>query len=167
MNTPGAEEVSGPPPQERRDEPATPQPSSDLPIPIDRMVTDDLDARLRRMTRRGFATAGLSLLAGYGAWRWLVSRTEEDGLIWPLRRALEANGRLASAVFRPSRLASDFPRRRARNPRVNGILGMDDGADVDRGFDVSSWRLSVVGGAGGGATPLSILRCSSTSQNLA
>ena len=58
--------------------------------------------------------------------------------MWPLRRVLQANERLARAVFRPSRLAPDSPLSRARNPRVNGILGMDDGEAVGRGFDISS-----------------------------
>ena len=154
MNTAGAEGGLGPPPEQVRDETATLRPSSDPPIPVNRQVIDDLDAQLRRMTRRGFATAGLSMLAGFGAWRWLVSRAEEDGLIWPLRGVLQVNERLASAAFRATRLAPDFPRTQATAPRVNGILGMAEGGDVGRGFEVSSWRLSVAGGAAGGSRRL-------------
>ena len=125
MNTPGVEEVS-----------------SSRPI----VPSDDVDARLGRMTRRGFATAGVSLLSGYGAWRWLLSREPEEGLIWPLRRVLRWNERLASAAFGPSRLAPDFPRTRAQEPRVNGVIGMSAEPGGVPGLDAAGWRLKVVGG---------------------
>ncbi len=109
---------------------------------------DAVTRQVRSMSRRGFATAGLSLLAGYGAWRWLVGRSEEDGLAWPLRRILELNERLAMASFDPSRRAPEFATSRAREPRVNGVLGMED-RPVGEADDGSGRVLKVTGGAQG------------------
>jgi len=117
-------------------------------------VKDDVDPRLRLATRRGLATAGVSLLAGYGAWRWLLSRPTDDGLPWPLRSALRLNERLARATFRPSRLAPEFARSQARGPRVNGMIGMGTGGEPDPGVDPTSWRLTVGGGPAGRANRL-------------
>ena len=88
-----------------------------------------LERRLRRLSRRGFAVGGAAALAGVAGWRWLVTRGEEDGLPWPLRRVLEFDERLARGLFRPSRLSPQFPRSAARMPRVNGSIGLD--ADLD------------------------------------
>ena len=52
-------------------------------------TVDDTGPRLRRMTRRGFAWGGAAALAGLTGWRWVATRSEEDGLPWPLRRVLE------------------------------------------------------------------------------
>ncbi len=112
---------------------------------------DDVADRLRRATRRGFATAGVSLFAGLGAWRWLASRPGDDGLAWPLRRVLQANERLGRAAFRPSRLAPEFAPGRSREPRINGVIGMGAPAAPVPAVDPSSWRLSVGGGPAGGA----------------
>jgi DMSO/TMAO reductase YedYZ molybdopterin-dependent catalytic subunit len=105
---------------------------------------EDLERRLRRLTRRGFALGGVAALAGFGSWRWLVTRSQEDGLLWPLRRALEFNERLARGTFRASRRSPEFSRTAARMPRVNGSIGLDSA------LDLSAWRLQVVAAAGGG-----------------
>src|SRR5262249_54651187 len=84
---------------------------------------DDLERRLRRMTRRGFAWGGVAAVAGLTGWRWLVTRSEEGGLPWPLRRVLELNERVARGFSRKSRLSPEFPRTEARMPRVNGSIG--------------------------------------------
>jgi DMSO/TMAO reductase YedYZ molybdopterin-dependent catalytic subunit len=94
------------------------------------------------LSRRGFARAGVAALTGVAAWRWLVTRSEEDGLSWPLRRFLRLNERLAQAAFRASRTPPEFPRSAARQPRVNGQIGLDTAIDPD------AWRLRVVGRLG-------------------
>ena len=101
---------------------------------------DDLERRLRRLSRRGFALGGVAALAGVGGWRWLVTRSEEGGLPWPLRRVLEFNERLARGLFRPSRLSPEFPRSAARMPRVNGSIGLDPNLDPAGGGSGSSGR---------------------------
>jgi DMSO/TMAO reductase YedYZ molybdopterin-dependent catalytic subunit len=105
-------------------------------------VVDNPERRLRRLTRRGFALGALAAIGGLAGWRWLLSRTEEDGLPWPLRRVLEANEGVGRALFRGSSPAPEFARERAREPRVNGSIGLD--AAVDPG----AWRLRVVGPSG-------------------
>src|SRR5262245_13669510 len=116
-------------------------PLPDLGAPPERL-DGDLESCLRRMTRRGFAWGGMAALAGVAGWRWLVTRDEEDGLPWPLRRVLELNERVARGTFRASRLSPEFPRSAARMPRVNGSIGLESG------LDPSAWRLRVFGPAG-------------------
>ena len=102
----------------------------------------EVDRELRRATRRGFATAGVAILAGLGTWRWLATRPTRGGLAWPLRRVLEANEQLAESTYKPARLARGFARNLARAPRVNGVVGMAGPA-----LDPADWRLSVFGGS--------------------
>jgi DMSO/TMAO reductase YedYZ molybdopterin-dependent catalytic subunit len=103
---------------------------------------DDAQRRLRTLSRRGFVVGGTAVVAGVGGWRWLVTRGDEGGLPWPLRRALEFDERLARGLFRPSRLSPQFPRFAARIPRVNGSIGLD------ANLDLAEWRLQVIGSAG-------------------
>ena len=110
--------------------------------------TSDVDIRLRRATRRGFATAGVTILAGYGAWRWLLSRSPDQGLIWPLRQVLRVNERLARATFQPTRLAREYAPNLAVEPRVNGMIGLSS-IDPAQNADPAQWRLSVGGGPAG------------------
>jgi Oxidoreductase molybdopterin binding domain len=103
---------------------------------------DDAARQIRRMSRRGFAWAGAAALAGLAGWRWLVTRADEGGLPWPLRRVLELNGRVARGLFSPSCLSPQFARSAARMPRVNGMIGLN------ANFDAAEWRLKVIGPAG-------------------
>ncbi len=102
----------------------------------------NLRRRLRRLTRRGFATGGVAALAGFAGWRWLNSRSPEDGIPWPFRRVLELDERVGQGAFRASRRSPEFARSAARMPRVNGMIGLGSG------LDMSAWRLQVVGTAG-------------------
>jgi DMSO/TMAO reductase YedYZ molybdopterin-dependent catalytic subunit len=83
----------------------------------------------------------VAALAGFAGWRWLVTRSEEDGLPWPLRRVLEIDERLAREAFHDARLSPEFARSAARMPRVNGTIGLGSG------LDPSAWRLRVIGAA--------------------
>jgi DMSO/TMAO reductase YedYZ molybdopterin-dependent catalytic subunit len=109
---------------------------------------EGLEPRLRRLSRRGFARGGAAALAGLVGWKWPVTRSEEDGLPWPFRRILRLNEGLARAAFRTSRAAPVFPRGTARQPRVNGRIGLDPT------IDASSWRLRVIGPPGEGGARL-------------
>ena len=95
------------------------------------------------MTRRGFGAGGVALLAGYGGWRWLETRSTEGGLTWPLRRFSRANESVARALFRADRLAPDFPTSGARDPRVNGVVALAGVEGVVVPVDADSWRLRV------------------------
>src|SRR5438874_8892512 len=80
-----------------------------------------VDAELRRRTRRDFIVAGVAAAAGLGGWKWLTSRPKEDGVPWPMRRALEMNERIAGADFSPRRLVPTYdPSRITRPARLNG-----------------------------------------------
>jgi hypothetical protein len=102
----------------------------------------DPERQLGRLSRRGFTMGGVAVLAGFAGWRWLVTRGEEDGLPWPLRRVLELNERVARVLSRDSRLSPEFPRSAARMPRVNGMIGLESD------LDLTAWRLQVVRAAG-------------------
>jgi DMSO/TMAO reductase YedYZ molybdopterin-dependent catalytic subunit len=101
---------------------------------------DNVDRQLRRLTRRGFITAGIAAAAGYAAYKWLRTRPREGGLEWPLRRALEINQNLSEAYFSPKRLSPEFPPSRITRPaRINGHLGLVPN------YDPQNWRLSIEG----------------------
>ena len=107
---------------------------------------EDLEPRLRRLSRRGFVVGGAAVLTSLAGWRWLVTRSDEDELPWPFRRVLGLNESLARAAFRTSRLSPEFLRGAAREPRVNGRIG------IDPTIDPASWKLRVIGASGvGGA----------------
>ena len=100
-----------------------------------------VERELRRMSRRGFLTLGGGALAGYAAWKWLRLRPKIGGVEWPLRRGFELDERVAEAYFRPSRMMRTFPPSAITNARINGGLGLS------QNYDVSTWRLQVLGGA--------------------
>src|SRR2546423_7350540 len=86
---------------------------------------DEVRRQMKRMTRRSFLVGGAAALLGLGGWAWLRGSRPEDGIPWPLRRVLELNERLAGAYFKDTRLAPTFPREHAREPRVNGDIGLE------------------------------------------
>ncbi len=98
-----------------------------------------IEGQVRQKSRRSFLIGGLAILGSFGGWRWLTTRREDDGIIWPLRRALEVNEQLSRDYFGSSRLAATFPPDMAREPRVNGDEGMDED------FDPATWNLQVIG----------------------
>ncbi len=119
---------------------ATPPPVDGTPA--NRLPRPNLEnpaRRLRSLSRRGFALAGLAVLGGLGGWRWLNTQRDEDEIPWPLRRVLRFNERLARAAFSDARLSPSFARSAGRVPRVNGSLG------INSVVDPSTWRLRVFG----------------------
>ena len=106
-------------------------PASDGP------AVDEADRQMRRLSRRSFAVGAAATLAGSAAWSWLRTRPDEDGIPWPLRRVLNGNQRLAEAMFDPARLARTFSPEQAREPRVNGRLGLTGQ------FDPAGWKLRI------------------------
>ena len=99
---------------------------------------DDPAQQLRRMTRRSFATGGIAALAGTAGLWWLKSAKLDDGISWPLRKVLQFNERVSQAYFGLDRLAPTFDISRAKEPRVNGKLGLK------KLIDVARWRVDVL-----------------------
>ena len=103
-------------------------------------IDRDVAAELKRLSRRGFITAGVAAAAGIGAWEWLRTRPRDASLAWPLRRMLRTNESLAMAYFSRSRLSPTFARTRINNPaRINGGLGLT------QNYDPENWRLNIEG----------------------
>src|SRR6266404_5377044 len=83
------------------------------------------EQEMHRLTRRSFITGGVAALTGLGAWRWLTTATAEDGVPWPLRRALRLNQGVAEALGAPHQLAPTFSVESVRNAaRTNGLVGL-------------------------------------------
>nr|MBA2340068.1 hypothetical protein [Pyrinomonadaceae bacterium] len=99
----------------------------------------EVEREASRRSRRSFVVGGIGALAALGGWEWLKTRQANDGVPWPLRRALESNEGLARSYFSSSRLAPVFPREVNKTPRVNGDIGLSDD------FDPATWRLDVAG----------------------
>jgi DMSO/TMAO reductase YedYZ molybdopterin-dependent catalytic subunit len=98
-----------------------------------------VDHEVQRLSRRGFVVAGVTAAAGYAGWKWLNIASREGGAQWPLRRALEANEKVAGAYFRTRRLSPTFPPSAITQARINGGLGLD------AKYDTSTWNLRVEG----------------------
>ncbi|MCC3159749.1 molybdopterin-dependent oxidoreductase [Hymenobacter sp. 15J16-1T3B] len=89
-------------------------------------------------SRRSFLALGLAGIAGLAGWRYLLHTPDADGIPSGLRGVLDANARLSNAYYSNTRLAPEFAAARARTPRVNGHVGLDEA-----GFDPAAWRLVV------------------------
>ena len=94
------------------------------PLPPPESSPDLPPEAIRRTTRRAFAglTGGLLAAAG-GAW-WLRSRAPADGIPWPFRRTHRADEAVGRGLFGRTRLAKEWPRSAAREPRTNGGIGV-------------------------------------------
>lgn len=103
-------------------------------------TSTDLPAELQinRMSRRSFATGGVSALIGTAGLWWLKTATPDDGIAWPLRKVMQFNERVSQAYFGPSRLAPTFDPTLAKDPRVNGMVGLTTDIDIEQ------WRVDVL-----------------------
>ncbi|MDQ3179265.1 MAG: hypothetical protein M3Q33_01975 [Acidobacteriota bacterium] len=81
---------------------------------------DEAKRRMSQTSRRGFLVGGAAALVGVFGWRWMPIETKEK----LLRRAFEFNEKLSQIFYRPTRLAPEFARETAVEPRVNGGEGM-------------------------------------------
>jgi DMSO/TMAO reductase YedYZ molybdopterin-dependent catalytic subunit len=105
------------------------------------MTDAELQKEVRRLSRRGFISAGVAAAAGFAGWKWLRSRPREGGVEWPLRRALQANESLAEAYFGRNRLSPTFRASDMTAARINGHLGLTPQ------IDLASWQLKIEGAA--------------------
>ncbi len=82
------------------------------------------DLELQRMTRRSLLGAAGGILAAGAGLGWLMTRSKEGQLPWPLRRMLEFNETFGTSVVGVDALAPDassLPL--TQPPRVNGRIG--------------------------------------------
>src|SRR5581483_9509568 len=126
------------------DDPVVPEPAPDpapAPDPVAPEAENDaaVDRQVRRLSRRGFMTAGIAAAAGYGAWKLLGHASRIGDVPWPLRRGFEFNEKLSEAYFSESRLTRTFPPSAITRARINGGVGLDPNAVA------SDWRLNVEG----------------------
>jgi hypothetical protein len=96
-------------------------------------------ATSRKHTRRSFAIAALSAVAGWEFCKWVYYSPAIGMQPLPRRRMFEANAKLSQAIFDDRALAPTFPLSRAEKLRVNGYIGLKTELRTD------SWRLQVVG----------------------
>ncbi len=84
-------------------------------------------------TRRSMLGAALAGGGVYGVWRLLQSGEPVDGLPPAFRRTLEFNAGLWSSLSDNARLSPTFPISMAKEPKVNGLIGM--AAPLERPLD--------------------------------
>lgn len=99
------------------------------------MTDEQAGAVLARRSRRSFVVAASALVAGGFGLRWLL----QPGSRGIFDRSRAFNEQLGRKLFDLDSSAPEFPRDRAREPRVNGTEGLSDG------FDPARWRLQVTG----------------------
>ena len=111
----------------------------DLALVSGEVPADEVEARIKKMSRRSFLWGALAVGATVGGIKWIGAQRPEDGAPWPLRRGLQTNEQLWRDFFNPAKTARTFPASRARPIRVNGMIGMEDD------FDPNKWKLRVEG----------------------
>lgn len=116
---------------------------SHVPVVMDAKGDADVEAEMRRMSRRSFLWAAVAGAGVLGGFKWMNSRRLDEGIVWPLRRALDFNGEVTRDLFSSKRLAMTYPASRIEKLRVNGEIGMSEG------FDPATWTLNVSGLASG------------------
>ena len=115
---------------------AQPEVPGEIPTGID---GENAEHEMHRMSRRSFLWAGVTLGVGYAAWQTFTHKPLQDGILSPLRHALQFNEGVARAFLSPTRLAPTFPVSRASDMKINGLFG------VDKDIDLDAWQLNVAG----------------------
>jgi DMSO/TMAO reductase YedYZ molybdopterin-dependent catalytic subunit len=105
---------------------------ADAPGGIDR-------ATYRRRSRRSFLAFGAAGLGGYLGFRHIQNRPEDDNIPDVVRRGLEFNEAVWTAVGSETLEAPTYGLDEAEDLRVNGQLGLGDD------FDPATWELRIVG----------------------
>ena len=101
---------------------------------------EEAQQKLQGKTRRSFLVAGAAAAAGFGFYRWVTSAEDVDGVPWPQRRVLDANGKLAHEYLSEHRLTPTYPLSQVGGVKPNGDIGMEQplGNREGWGMDVTS-----------------------------
>lgn len=115
-------------------------------------LTDaEAERQIRKMSRRSFLWAAGAVVAGFSGWNWLRTRSDDSGIGWPFRRALEVNEHLSRDYFgwvkeengvKQFRLAPEFDKSKINWMRVNPS---DGGYGNNTDLDADAWRLRLIG----------------------
>jgi hypothetical protein len=105
---------------------------------------------LARRSRRDFLIGGLAAVGAIGGYEWLTNAKEENGVPWPQRRVLEANGKLAHDYLSDGHLMPTFRPDQVGHLKANGNIGMAEP------FDKAKWRLQFTPADGAPAIHLSL-----------
>lgn len=94
---------------------------------------------IRRKTILSFSVFLLFIMAFIIGWKWLQRQPKDNGALSPLRKGLDANEKIFSAIFSNSNLSKPFSAAAASpRVRVNGDVGMSNG------FDPAAWKLQLI-----------------------
>jgi hypothetical protein len=96
---------------------------------------DEAKRQIRGYSRRGFLIGGATAVFGCLGYWWL-KQPEQSGIF---DAGFRLNERVSEDYFSPKHLAPEFPVGLAREPRVNGDLGLK--SDLDQ----TTWQLNVFG----------------------
>lgn len=109
------------------------------------IVLPDQKARqeLGKKSRRGFLIGGLAALGAIGGYEWLQSTEQDNGVPWPERRVLEANGKLAHGYLSDHHLMPTYSLGDVTPLKSNGDIGLD------QELDPGKWGLAVTTNSGG------------------
>lgn len=109
------------------------------------IVLSDEKARheLGKKSRRGFLIGGLAAVGAVGGYEWLRSAKPENGVPWPERRVLEANGKLSHGYLSDRHLMPTYSLGELTPLKANGDIGLD------QEIDPSKWSLTVTTNSGG------------------
>ena len=93
---------------------------------------------IRRKTLIAFAVFFAAFGFGYAGWKWIFSREEENGVLSPFRKVLNANEKINAVFFDEKHMAKEYPKSKAvKKARVNGDIGMGEE------FEPATWKLAV------------------------
>lgn len=93
--------------------------------------------KMKKLSRRGFMWAVLTLGGSYAGIRWIDTSKQIDGLPGPLRKTLNFNSEVERSLFNESSTSALYPASAARWPIVNGVEG------IEQPVDASQWKLTL------------------------
>src|SRR5207253_349117 len=86
-----------------------------------------------------FVLFALFITAAWSTFKWIKRQPQEAGALKPLRKTLNFNEKVFSAVFDNNHLVKEYPvSQAAKRVRVNGMDGLHSAVDEE------TWRLKVV-----------------------